>query len=619
MQPLFGGHRARGQGRAATAGGLRYAEPVETHPPPGDVDRSRPPSTTHRPIPDYLLPFTVQQDVSRYTPVDQAVWRFVLLMLHERLSRTAHASYARGLAQSAIATERIPSIEEIDSGLSSIGWGAVCVDGFIPPRAFQAFQALGILPIAAEIRSPEQLPYTPAPDIIHEAAGHAPILVDPVYSAYLRAIGEVGGRAFSSPADARVDRAVRALSDLKEHPQDEACLAAAEVELERALADLGPPSEAARVARLYWWTAEYGLVGAPEDYRLYGAGLLSSLGESHFCHGPGVRKRLLSPDCTLEGYDITRPQPQLFVARDFEQLHDVLAQVSETLSHRIGGAVALRAALASRETCSVQLSSGLQVIGRLTALDDGPDTTPALMRFERGAALARDGRLLGRVASELWVPLGRLSDGSDPHHKHAEAAARHDASARLEVEHASGLRLAGVPSQGPFGAGDGLLWLRDFRLEWRDRALSQAAPYPWLGADRVLTASAGSASPEVSPVELDAAARAPSARPVVPKAKRRSAAATRLAQLYARTHEAHRGGPGAHAALERVKAEIDASYPHEWLLVWNVLDALLDLGVADQALVGALERRLDELERYYSGRHPIALGLGYLTTRKRAP
>src|SRR5690349_2627917 len=220
--------------------------------------------------------------------------------------------------------------------LAAIGWRAVCVDGFIPPRAFTAFQALGVLPIAAEIRTPDHLPYTPAPDIIHEAAGHAPILIDPVYAAYVRAVGEVGARAFASPADARIDRAVRVQSELKETAADDALLGAAEIELERAVAALGEPSEAARVARLYWWTAEYGLVGTPEDYRLYGAGLLSSLGESHFCHRPEVRKLPLSAACVDVGYDITRPQPQLFVASDFEQLHSVLDEVRRTLAHSIG-------------------------------------------------------------------------------------------------------------------------------------------------------------------------------------------------------------------------------------------------------------------------------------------
>jgi phenylalanine-4-hydroxylase len=589
---------------------------VETHPPTGDVDRSRPPSSTHRHIPAYLQPFIVQQDASRYTPVDQAVWRFVLLMLHERLARTAHSSYVRGLARSAISTDHIPRIEEIDRGLASIGWGAVCVDGFIPPRAFQAFQALGILPIAAEIRTPEHLPYTPAPDIIHEAAGHAPILVDPIYAAYLRAIGAVGGRAFSSPADARVDRAVRTLSDLKEHGGGDAALASAERELERAVAELGPPSEAARVARLYWWTAEYGLVGTPRDYRLYGAGLLSSLGESHFCHDAGVDKRVLSADCTLAGYDITRPQPQLFVARDFEHLHTVLDDVRRTLAHHVGGRAALEAALASAELCTVTLAGGLQVIGRLSAIG-GRGVVGTSASFEPGAALAHDGRLLGRLGHELVVPLGKLADGADPRRSSHDVTRQLDAAGRLVVQYASGVRVSGVPCPAPFEAHGLLLWLRDVQLEYGAGSFAQAAPYPWLLAESVVTACAGSSCPEVSPVELEPAAAVPEERPRVPKAKHRTKADLQLESAYARAEAARRGGAGARAALAGISAELEASHPHEWLLVWNVLDALVELGVDDGALITKLESRLNELETHYGGRHPIATGLGWLAARKQ--
>ena len=80
-----------------------------------------------------------------------------------------------------------------------------------------------------------------------------------------------------------------------------------EAELEAALAGVTETSEAARLSRLYWWTAEYGLVGRVEDYKLYGAGLLSSLGESHSCHDPRVRKLVLDERCTDVSYDITKP------------------------------------------------------------------------------------------------------------------------------------------------------------------------------------------------------------------------------------------------------------------------------------------------------------------------
>jgi phenylalanine-4-hydroxylase len=110
---------------------LRYDLQVETLTAKGDVDRNRVHSAPHAPatsagsIPDYLQPFIVEQEPSRYTAVDQAVWRFVLLQLHARLRSAGHPSYARGLAASAISPELIPSILEIDRGLASLGWGAV--------------------------------------------------------------------------------------------------------------------------------------------------------------------------------------------------------------------------------------------------------------------------------------------------------------------------------------------------------------------------------------------------------------------------------------------------------------------------------------------------------------
>ncbi len=247
-------------------------------------------------VPPHLRRYVVEQEYDRYTEVDQAVWRFVLLQLRSRLGETAHASYGRGLEATGISVERIPSVAEMNDKLGRFGWGAVCVDGFIPPRAFQEFQARGILPIAADVRSVAHLVYTPAPDILHEAAGHAPILPDPVYAAYLRRIGELGKRAFTLPEEDRVFSAIHALSVLKEDlGASPDAVALAEAELAASIAAVPEASEAAQLSRLYWWTAEYGLVGRPDAYKLYGAGLLSSLGESHSCHDPAVRKLPLGP------------------------------------------------------------------------------------------------------------------------------------------------------------------------------------------------------------------------------------------------------------------------------------------------------------------------------------
>src|SRR5690606_35083545 len=134
-------------------------------------------------VPAHLRQFVVEQDYGQYTDTDQAVWRFVLERLSSTLNERAHPAYKHGLGATGIRIDRIPSIAEMNDKLGRFGWGAVAVDGFIPPRAFQEFQAAGILPIAAEIRTREHLEYTPAPDIIHEAAGHAPILPEETFAA----------------------------------------------------------------------------------------------------------------------------------------------------------------------------------------------------------------------------------------------------------------------------------------------------------------------------------------------------------------------------------------------------------------------------------------------------
>jgi phenylalanine-4-hydroxylase len=480
--------------------------------------------------------------------------------------------------------------------LSEIGFRAVCVDGFIPPRAFQAFQSLGILPIAAEIRSPDHLPYTPAPDIIHEAAGHAPILVDPGYSHFIRSIGEVSSRAFSSPADARVDRAVRALSDLKDtHNSDPEAVRLAEEELVQAVASLGVPSEATRMARLYWWTAEYGLVGRVDDYRLYGAGLLSSLGESHFCHRKEVKKLPLGPACTLVGYDITRPQPQLFVARDFEHLGEVLADVERTLAHKIGGPAALEAARRSEEVCTVELEGGFEILGHLLDVQ-GPEGGE-LLHFARGAGLVAGGEFLGRAPDDLWVGIGPTAK--------PQTGADH----RVRLPFRSGAEASGVmTSQSHWPTLTGLVPLSDFRLEWRGATLQHClGPSPLLVSPGIVTARAGSSAAEYSPlgVAADTPGRARE-RPRVPKLRKLSSKMKRLERLYARV--AHPEGDRA-VTFANIYAEAARNYPHEWLLRWNLLERL---GGGDSTLARVLHAELLELETHYDGRHPIVMGLDYL-------
>ena len=364
-------------------------------------------------IPGHLRQYVVQQDYSAYDDMDQAVWRFTLLQTFDQLRTTAHSSYVEGLEQTGIHLDRIPGIEEMNECLSRYGWGAVCVDGFIPPRAFQEFQALGIMTIAADIRTPGHLAYTPAPDIIHEAAGHTPIVPDPVYRGYLRRFGEVSKQAFSSSEDLAVYEAIRHLSEVKEDPgSSRASIEEAEEGLALAIDGITFTSEAALLSRLHWWTVEYGLIGTPEDYKIYGAGILSSVGESFMLHLPNVKKRKLRSRCVEMDYDITEQQPQLYVVESFDELHHILDEVVKDFSFNVGGKLALNRACASGEVGTVELNSGLQIMGRL----DEIAANHGYLIFKGSCALGYNDRILeghGREAHPegYGTPLGRLDSG----------------------------------------------------------------------------------------------------------------------------------------------------------------------------------------------------------------
>src|SRR5437763_14457723 len=169
-------------------------------------------------LPKHLLQFAVDQRYAEYTSVDHAVWRFIMRQNIFFLKEYAHKVYFQGLLDTGISFERIPRIEEMNDILGRIDWGAVAVDGFIPPAAFMEFQAYKVLVIACDMRQIHHIEYTPATDIVHEAAGHAPIIVDSEYSNYLKRFGEVGAKAMQSRRDFELFQAIRHLSILKEMP-----------------------------------------------------------------------------------------------------------------------------------------------------------------------------------------------------------------------------------------------------------------------------------------------------------------------------------------------------------------------------------------------------------------
>ena len=315
-------------------------------------------------LPPHLLDYVVDQNYNHYTAVDQAVWRYVMRQNVQYLPSVCHGSYIEGLEMTGLSTESIPSMYGMSRILKDIGWYAVAVDGFIPPTIFMEFQAYNVLVIAADIRQINHIGYTPAPDILHEAAGHAPIIADSSYSKYLKKFGEIGSKAFSSSYDLELFDAIRELSILKEAPHiEENKIFLAEkkvVELQSKNDDL---SEMAKIRNLHWWTVEYGLIGSTDNPKIYGAGLLSSISESVNCLSSKVQKIDYDIQASKVGFDITKEQPQLFVAKNFDHLNSVLEEFADTMVFRIGGKSGLDKAINYNAVATCELDSGIQVSG----------------------------------------------------------------------------------------------------------------------------------------------------------------------------------------------------------------------------------------------------------------
>lgn len=315
-------------------------------------------------LPEHLKQFIVDQNYEQYTPINQEVWRYVMGQNVRFLSKVAHGSYLNGLQEAGISLDKIPSIYGMNRILKEIGWSAVAVDGFIPPNAFMEFQKYKVLVIAADIRQIDHIQYTPAPDIIHEAAGHAPIIADKEYAEYLRLFGEIGAKSFSSNQDYSLYEAIRKLSILKEYPNStEEQITEAENEINEIQTNMGPASELAKIRNLHWWTVEYGLIESLHNPKIYGAGLLSSIGESYNCLTDRVKKLPYTIDAANFAFDITEEQPQLFVAKDFKHLTDVLLEFKSTMALTRGGTDAVIKATDCGYLSTLEYSSGLQVSG----------------------------------------------------------------------------------------------------------------------------------------------------------------------------------------------------------------------------------------------------------------
>ena len=218
--------------------------------------------------------WTIPQDWSAYTRVEHDTWNTLYARQMKILPGRASQAFLKGLDALDLNTGGIPDFETMNPKLQALtGWTVVCVPGLVPDEVFFDHLANRRFPSGQFIRKPDQLDYLQEPDIFHDVFGHVPMLTDPDFAAYMEAYGKGGQRA-----------AKRGML--------------------------------ANLARLYWYTVEFGLMKEGDDLRIYGAGIVSSSTESVFA--------LEDPSPNRLGFDLERVMRTLYRIDDFQQVYFVI-------------------------------------------------------------------------------------------------------------------------------------------------------------------------------------------------------------------------------------------------------------------------------------------------------
>ena len=229
------------------------------------------------PPPGARLDWTIDQGWESYTQAEHDVW----ITLYERqtalLPGRACDEFLRGLDALDLHRSGIPDFHRINEELQRLtGWSVVAVPGLVPDDVFFDHLAKRRFPAGQFIRKADQLDYLKEPDIFHDVFGHVPMLTDPVFADYMQAYGQGGQRALS----------------------------------------LG---RLANLARLYWYTVEFGLIETEAGLRIYGAGIVSSRTESLFALDSASPNRL--------EFDLERVMRTPYRIDDFQQVYFVIPSI----------------------------------------------------------------------------------------------------------------------------------------------------------------------------------------------------------------------------------------------------------------------------------------------------
>jgi phenylalanine-4-hydroxylase len=230
--------------------------------------------------------WTIPQNWEQFSPDEHAMWDRLFARQSEMLPGRAADAYMRGLDVLKLSKPGIPDYQELNARLmAATGWQVVAVPGLVPDDVFFDHLANRRFPAGNFIRTPDQLDYLQEPDIFHDVFGHVPMLADPVFADYMVAYGRGGLRSLGFGA--------------LDH-----------------------------LARLYWYTVEFGLIQEPQGLRIYGAGIVSSYGESIFA--------LDDPSPNRIGFDLTRVMRTEYRIDDYQQNYFVIPSLDHLLQVTVG-------------------------------------------------------------------------------------------------------------------------------------------------------------------------------------------------------------------------------------------------------------------------------------------
>ena len=534
-------------------------------------------------LPKHLKQFIKPQNYEDYSPINQAVWRYVMRRLLKYLTEVAHSSYLSGLEKTGVSIQEIPNMYGMNRILKEIGWAAVAVDGFIPPNAFMEFQAYKVLVIASDIRQLENIEYTPAPDIIHETAGHAPIIANPDYAEYLRRLGDIGSKAILSKHDMDLYEAVRKLSILKEAEGiSEKEIHTVEMEIHSLQSKKVELSEMAQMRNLQWWTVEYGLIGDLNNPKIYGAGLLSSIGESISCLKSDVKKIPYTLAAAQQPFDVTKPQPQLYVTPNFPHLMEVLEEFADTLSLRRGGKEGIQKLIESQMVGSIELTTGLQVSGKFSKIKLDNNNKVVFFQTKGPSALAyREKELIGHGISYhengISSPLGKLKNINlaieDMGPNDLKTYHFYDGK-WLSFEFESGIKVEGLNITGIRNAQGKLILIRlkDCTITYKDEYLflPEEGIYDMIVGKDIVSAFAGAADSNSFP-NLYAESTTLTIKPTKNKA------VIKLEKYYGLVRNYRKEKKIDTELLKKLFKEVTTLYPKEWLLFIEIIELSNDV------------------------------------------